>query len=84
MNRYATTLTLLLVSEGQQHKYTNASFEDAVYEVVARLFTDWSDDKKADLYSRLAERVEHSMKIASMEAAVNDCLQDNAMEFPHG
>lgn len=77
------TLTLLLVSEGMQHKYTNR-FDDAVHEVLERLFTNWSDEKKADLYARLAERVTHDMPIAQMERAVDDCLCDNAAEFPHG
>lgn len=47
-----TTLTLLLVAnQKKQH------FEDAIYDILASIMQEYSEEFKADLYARLAENV---------------------------
>lgn len=70
-----TTLTLLLVAEGQQKHHD--SFDDAVSTVIESLFSEWGDERKADLYALLADRVQHDMPIGKMEEVVQRCLWDN-------
>lgn len=54
MNRHplTTTLTLLLVAnQKKQH------FGDAIYDILASIMQEYSEEFKADLYARLAENV---------------------------
>lgn len=70
----ATTVTLLLVAERQRE---TPGLEEAAYVVLDRYFADWPDEKKADLYALMAERVKGDMPLGKMEAAVSRCLWDN-------
>lgn len=71
----ALTLSLLIVAEKQQRKYSNA-FEDAVYEVLERTMelSEWADEKKADLYARLAESLTAADTMIITEDKVNKAL----------
>ena len=54
MNRHplTTTLTLLLVAnQRKQH------FEDAIFDILASIMQEYSEEFKADLYARLAENI---------------------------
>lgn len=73
----ATQLTLLL----QGARSFEEDLGQDLYEIMKNMFMDWHDEKKADLYARLAERVERGMGYFNMRQAVVDCLTDNALEF---
>lgn len=76
-NPTATQLALLLVGFGLHHR----ELGEAIHASIEQLFADWPDAKKADLYARLAERVEDGMGYFDTRAAVLDCIRDNALEF---
>jgi len=70
-----TTLALLLAAN--QH---NASeFDYAIHEIIAHLtdLADWSDEKKADLYARLAESVTKDDRLVDIERKVSFALWQN-------
>ncbi len=71
----ATTVTLLLVAERQQRE--TPGLEEAAHVVLERYFTDWPDERKADLYALMAERVRGDMPSGKMEETVSRCLWDN-------
>lgn len=75
----ATTLALLIAAQQRWH----AELEHAVYDVIAKLvdMADWSDERKADLYARLAEVLKPSMRIIEMEVACNKALWQNQNSF---
>lgn len=73
----ATQLALLLVGFRWNHRELGESIHDS----IEQLFRDWPDEKKADLYARLAERVQDGMAYFSIRAAVLDCIRDNQQEF---
>lgn len=73
----ATQLALLLHGFSLHHRELGESIHDS----IEQLFRDWPDEKKADLYARLAERVEDGMGYFNIRAAVLDCLRDNQQEF---
>lgn len=73
----ATQLALLLHGFSLHHRELGESIHDS----IEQLFRDWPDEKKADLYARLAERVEDGMGYFNTRAAVLDCLRDNQQEF---
>lgn len=52
--------------------------------VLAELFDDWSDERKADLYARLAERLPADAKLIEAERICSNCLRENHKEFPNG
>jgi 23S rRNA maturation mini-RNase III len=83
---YATTLMLLVTAERQQRKYADGTFEDAVYEVIERamLIADYSNERKADLYARIAESVTAEDKLAVLERKIGAALFANDKEFPNG
>jgi hypothetical protein len=68
----ALTITLLIVAEQRHH----TCFEFAIYEVLNQYMAikGWSDEKKSDLYANMAERIVSNMSLATMEAAVHECL----------
>lgn len=76
---YALTLTLLITAERQQRKYADGTFEDAVYEVLehAADLAGWSEERRADLYARIAESVTPADTIILMEQKINTCLWKN-------
>lgn len=70
----ATTVALLLTAEKQQ---PGRDLEEATHVVLARYFEDWPDEKKADLYALLAEKVSADMSFMQTEQIVSRCLWDN-------
>lgn len=78
----ATTLSLLIYAEHLRQE----ELEYAVHEVLTRAvdLMDWSDERKADLYARLAESLNKGMPYAEMEKACSTILWDNQAEFAHG
>lgn len=74
-----TTLTLLIAAN--QRKGTDLEFE--IHEVIAKLtdLAEWSDEKKADLYARLAEAVKRDDRIVEIERKVSFALWQND-QFP--
>jgi hypothetical protein len=79
----ALTLTLLIMSESMQPRYRDA-LEHPAYEVLERACSGYTDEKKADLYARLAERVRGSEPMLVLQKAVSDCMFENDKEYPHG
>lgn len=82
LHRYSLTIALLIISEGMQPQYKE-QLEHPAYEVLERaiLLAGFSDDRKADLYARMAERVDHRQPLAVVQQAVSDCLFENEEEF---
>ncbi len=68
----ATTVTMLLIAERSQ--ITRPTLEEAAHVVLERYFEDWVDEKKADLYALLAEKVEGNMSMTRMIQVVSACL----------
>jgi hypothetical protein len=77
------SLALLLLSEGQQRRYTDA-LEHPAYEVLERYSSGMTDERKADLYARLAETVDPKSPLIQIQRACSDALYANDKEFPHG
>ncbi len=78
------TLTLLLVSEAQQHKYQTEFTDHPAYEVIERAMSDYTDEAKADLYALMAESVDPRAPLAVIQRAVSECLVKNKERYPHG
>lgn len=85
MHQLATTITLLIIAERQQLKLhaDDHRFEYDIYNVIDRLtdLSGWADERKADLYARIAESVTADMRMQDMEVRVNRALQLNAVQF---
>lgn len=73
-----TTLALLIAAE----RNPNGLYDSAA-DVLARYFADWSDDRKADLYARLAESLLPGDTIATMEVKCSAALWANQNECLH-
>jgi hypothetical protein len=58
--------------------------EQAAYKCIEVFFDEWSDDRKADLYALLAERVRPNMTMVDLQATVSRCLWDNENALAHG
>lgn len=73
-----TTITLLIMAEPQSKR-----LEDNVYQVLSHLIdlAEWSDERRADLYARLAERLKPDMTMLIMERVVEYCLIRNEEWF---
>ena len=67
MNRHplTTTLTLLLVANHRKQH-----FGDALFDILASIMQEYSDEFKADLYSRLAENVLATDNLYTIERKV--------------
>lgn len=74
-----TTLALLIKAEALQP----GGLEYPAYLVIARYFTDWSDERKADLYARLAESLLPGDTIAKMEVKCSAALWANQNAMCH-
>lgn len=81
-HRYSLTVALLIISEGMQPQYKE-QLEHPAYEVLERsiLLAGFSDERKADLYARMAERVDHRQPLTVVQRTVSDCLFENEREF---
>jgi len=75
----ALTVTLLIVAEQKHH----TCFEFAIYEVLNQYMAikGWPDEKKADLYAMMAERIPANMALAPMQAVVDECLRRTEEKF---
>ena len=74
-----TTLTLLIAAN--QRKATELEYE--IHAVIAGLvdIAGWTDEKKADLYARLAESINKEDRIIDLERKVSFALWQND-QFP--
>lgn len=80
-----TTLACLIVAEAQQRRYAEGTFDDPVYEVLDKAVS-LSDDAKADLYARMAERVTPGMvtRFIELEHVIARALRENRQAHPNG
>lgn len=84
---HSLTLSLLILSEGQQqHRATSGAMDHPAYEVIERavLLAGYSDERKADLYARMAESVDYRQPLAVVQRVISECLHANDRAFPHG
>lgn len=58
--------------------------EQAAYKAIAALFDEWTDERKADLYAMLAERVRPNMTMIQMQETISRTLWDNENHLAHG
>lgn len=57
-------------------------FDELVQANIEQQFAHYPDEKRADLYALLAERVGNDMTLGQMMKATSDCLHDNDRRFP--
>ena len=83
---HSLTLTLLIISQGQQVKYQTEFADHPAYEVIERAtaLAGYSDEAKADLYARMAEKVDHKQPLAVIQRVVSECLVENRKVYPYG
>ena len=76
---HATTLTLLLMA---QENYS-ADLPHAVHTVIdhAMALAAYPDERKADLFARIAESVGPGMKMLDMQKAIQAALVENERVF---
>lgn len=79
--RHPLTTTITLLIAANQRSTNDLEYE--IHEVIARLtdIADWSDEKKADLYARLAESISREDRIIDIERKVSFALWQND-QFP--
>lgn len=77
-----TTLACLIAAERAPFGQGDTLEENAA-NVLARYFYDWSDDRKADLYARLAESLLPGDTIATMEVKCSEALWVNQNVMCH-
>lgn len=83
-HHHTTGLTVLLFAGNRTLREQHEEFEYELHDVVNVYFQGWPDERKADLYARLAESVRGDMGFAEASAAVSRCLRANFKEFYHG
>ena len=68
----ALPIALLIHAEQKHH----TTFEYAVYEVLNTYMAlkGWPDEKRADLYAQLAEKLEPNLGMLQKEDTINVCL----------
>ena len=72
-----TTLTLLLVAnQKKQH------FEAAIYDILASIMQEYSEEFKADLYARLAESIQATDNMYTIERKVAHHLAEATAANP--
>lgn len=79
--RHALTTTLSLLLVAAQAKVDQ--FEYRVYEIIERLIdiAEWTDERRADLYSLLVESVQSDDKMLVIERKVAEALDSNERRF---
>jgi hypothetical protein len=79
--RHPLTTTLALLIAANQRKATELEYE--IHAVIAGLvdIEEWTDEKKADLYARLAESINKEDRIIDLERKVSFALWQND-QFP--
>lgn len=63
---------------------TKADLEFACYDVLNTMLSDWSDERKADLYSRIVERTAHMrvpINLRELENHVRAAVNENEDEM---
>jgi hypothetical protein len=82
----ALTLSLLIHAEGL--RVAGADFEEGIHTVIDKYLTerDFHDERKADLYALLAEKLKPNMLHSQMREVCDACLKLNATHwsFNHG
>ena len=80
--RHPMSTTLALLIAANQRKGTDLGFE--IHEVIARLvdLADWTDEKKADLYARLAESINREDRFVDIERKTSFALWANE-QYPY-
>ena len=75
--RHPLALTLALLITAQRHQYNE--WEEKIHTVIERLvdLAGWSDERRADLYARIADKVTAADRCIDMEHKINDCLWAN-------
>ena len=78
---HTTTVTLLIVAERQRLKYKDFDDQDrleySVQEVIKKFFDEWENERMADLYSLIAEKVKATMTMGQMEVTIEAALWAN-------
>ena len=79
--RHPLCITLALLIAANQRKPTELEYE--IHSVIAGLvdIAEWTDEKKADLYARLAESINKEDRIIDIERKVSFALWAND-QFP--
>ena len=79
--RHPLCTTLALLIAANQRKSTELEYE--IHAVIAGLvdIAGWTDEKKADLYARLAESINKEDRIIDLERKVSFALWQND-QFP--
>ena len=79
-HKQALSLSLIFQAEVQR-KAKEQPYDDLVFDVLQRAveLADWSDEKKADFYSRLQEAwlANPPLGFMDIQATVTRCLIDN-------
>lgn len=78
---HALTLALLIASFQRF-----GDLEEKTHDVIAHAtdLADYSDERKADLYARIVEKVTAAMRVIDLEQAINSCLWANERRFYGG
>jgi len=76
----ALSLTLLILAA----KPADADEVTFIADAITQYLEHWTDERKADLYALLAERVVKQMTFNEMLAAVSHCLWKNEEWLHHG
>lgn len=73
---HALTIALLIVAERQQRRYHHCTFEHEVYEVLDKAadLAGYSENFRADLYSRIVESALPADTMIALEGKVNAAL----------
>lgn len=80
--RHPMSTSLALLIAANQRKGTDLGFE--IHEVIERLvdLSDWADEKKADLYARLAESINREDRFVDLERKTSFALWQNE-QYPY-
>ena len=80
-NRHPLALTIALLITAQRQRFVD--FEHSIQDVLAHLIdlAGWSDERKADLYALIAEKVTAGDSCIDMERKLDACLWKNEEHF---
>lgn len=71
----AQGLALLIMAEKYQRN--RLTLDEPTHVAIEKFFEAYSDDRKADLYARLAENVKATLSMVQTMAVISKCLWDN-------
>ena len=71
----ALTLALLITA----HRQKPNTWEEKIHDVIEHLvdLANWPDERRADLYARMAEKLTAADRCIDMEHKINKCLWEN-------